>query len=153
MLAISQTVPNFSFQATNGITASLADYQGQHVIFYFYPKDATPGCTVEAQNFRDHIDQFKALNTVIFGVSRDSVRSHEKFKEKQNLPFELISDPDETLCELFGVMKEKSMFGKKYMGIDRSTFIVNPEGKLIYEQRQVKVKGHVATLLQFLQQG
>jgi peroxiredoxin Q/BCP len=147
---IGQSVPNFAFAATSGLHAHLSDYQGQHVVLYFYPKDATPGCTTESQDFRDAYAQFQALNTVLFGISRDSLKSHENFKAKQNLPFELISDQDEQLCHLFDVIKMKSMYGKQVRGIERSTFILDPQGKIIKEWRKVRVKEHVNEVLNAL---
>ena len=148
---IDQLVPNFKFIATNNLNAQLHDYLGRYVILYFYPKDATPGCTTEGQDFRDHYLPFQTLNSVIFGISRDSLKSHESFKAKQQLPFELISDSDEQLCQLFDVIKMKSMYGKQVRGIERSTFLINPEGILIKEWRKVRVQGHVADVLTSLQ--
>ncbi len=151
MVEMNGVVPSFSFEATSYLKGSLADLQGKKVVLYFYPKDSTPGCTTESQDFRDKHQAFKDLNTEVFGISRDSLTSHEKFKDKQSLPFELISDPDESICNLFNVMKEKSMFGKKYMGVERSTFVINEKGVLMFEQRKVKVKNHVRDLLAFLE--
>lgn len=150
MVELNTQIPYFSFEATSGFKGSTADFQGKNIVLYFYPKDSTPGCTTESQDFRDNYESFKEVNAEIFGLSRDSLASHEKFKAKQEMPFELISDPDETICNLFDVMKQKSMFGKKYMGIERSTFIINPQGELIFEQRKVKVKNHVQEVLDFL---
>lgn len=147
---IGESVPNFTFTATNGLSGQLNDYLGQYVVLYFYPKDATPGCTTEGQNFRDAYPQFQALNTQIFGISRDSLKSHENFKVKQSFPFELISDQDEHLCQLFDVIKMKSMYGKQVRGIERSTFIIDPQGKLMKEWRKVKVNGHVDEVLDTL---
>ena len=130
-MELGQQVSNFHFNATNNLSANLADYKGQYLILYFYPKEATPGCTTEGQNFRDAYPQFKKLNAEIFGISRDSLKSHENFKAKQNFPFELISDSDEHLCTLFDVIKMKSMYGKQVRGIERSTFVISPEGILI----------------------
>ncbi|KTD72268.1 peroxiredoxin [Legionella tucsonensis] len=144
---IGESVPDFAFTATNGLNARLSDYRGQYVVLYFYPKDATPGCTTEGQDFRDAYPQFQESNTQIFGISRDSLKSHELFKAKQNFPFELISDPDEQLCQLFEVIKMKSMYGKQVRGIERSTFIIDPQGKLSTEWRKVSVKGHVDEVL------
>lgn len=144
------SVPDFEFTATNNLTAHLNDYKGQSVILYFYPKDATPGCTTEGQDFRDAYPQFKALNAQIFGISRDSLKSHENFKAKQSFPFELISDSDEQLCQLFDVIKMKSMYGKQYLGIERSTFLIDKDGVLKHEWRKVKVKGHVEEVLSIL---
>jgi len=150
MVELNTEISNFSFNATSQLTGSLSALSGKKIVLYFYPKDSTPGCTTESQDFRDNYPEFKNLNAEVFGISRDSLTSHEKFKEKQSLPFELISDPEETLCQLFDVMKEKSMFGKKYMGIERSTFIIDEKGMLIFEQRKVKVKNHVKEVLEFL---
>ncbi|QMT58792.1 peroxiredoxin [Legionella sp. PC997] len=147
---VDESVPDFAFAATSGLNAHLSDYRGQHVVLYFYPKDATPGCTTEGQDFRDAYPQFQKLKAQIFGVSRDSLKSHENFKAKQNFPFELISDHDEQLCQLFDVIKMKSMYGKQVRGIERSTFIIDPQGKLIKEWRKVSVKGHVAEVLNSL---
>lgn len=151
MVELNSAVPNFSFEATTQIQAQLSDLKGKKIVLYFYPKDSTPGCTTESQDFRDNYEAFTALNTEVYGISRDKLTSHEKFKEKQALPFELISDVDESICTLFDVMKQKSMFGKKYMGIERSTFIINETGILIFEQRKITIKNHVKDLLSFLQ--
>ncbi|RUR13824.1 peroxiredoxin [Legionella sp. km772] len=142
-----QKVPNFKFTATNNLCAQLHDYLGQNIVLYFYPKDATPGCTTEGQDFRDAYQQFRNLNTVVFGISRDSLRSHENFKAKQGFPFELISDADEQICALFDVIKMKSMYGKQVRGIERSTFLINSEGILSKAWRKVSVQGHVAEVL------
>lgn len=147
-VAIDQKVPSFTAQATSEQTISSEDLVGKNVVIYFYPKDSTPGCTTEGQNFRDSIDEFEAANTVIFGVSRDSLRAHENFKAKQSFPFELISDPDEELCKLFDVIKLKKNYGREYMGIERSTFLIDAEGMLKQEWRGVKVKGHVEEVLE-----
>jgi peroxiredoxin Q/BCP len=120
---------------------------GKNLVIYFYPKDSTPGCTTEGQDFRDNFKAFKKLNTEILGVSRESIKSHENFKLKQNFQFELLSDPDEKVCKAFDVMKLKSMYGRQYIGIDRSTFIVGVDGKIIKEWRSVKVTGHVDEVL------
>ncbi len=146
-MELGQQVSNFHFNATNNLSANLADYKGQYLILYFYPKDATPGCTTEGQNFRDAYPQFKKLNAEIFGISRDSLKSHENFKAKQNFPFELISDSDEHLCTLFDVIKMKSMYGKQVRGIERSTFVISPEGILIKAWRKVSVPNHVDEVL------
>ncbi len=147
---IGDFVPNFAFAATSSMNAHLNDYQGQYVVLYFYPKDATPGCTTEGQDFRDAYAQFQALNAQVFGISRDSLKSHENFKAKQNFPFELISDAEEQLCQLFDVIKMKSMYGKQVRGIERSTFIIDPQGKLAHQWRKVRVKGHVDEVLNAL---
>lgn len=142
-----QFVPDLHFVATNQVQGSLTQYQGRFLILYFYPKDATPGCTLEGQEFRDAYSDFCAYKATIFGVSRDSLKSHERFKEKQQFPFELISDADEQLCQYFDVIKMKSMYGKSVRGIERSTFMFDPQGVLIHAWRKVKVAGHVAEVL------
>lgn len=129
---------------------TLSDWRGKKLVLYFYPKDNTPGCTTESMAFRDLHGQFKEANTEIFGISRDSLRSHEGFKAKLALPFELISDPDEAVCNLFGVMKIKNMYGKKVRGIERSTFVIDGAGKLVKEWRGVKVAGHVEEALGYV---
>ena len=139
--------PKFMADATSDKTISNDTFHDQNFVIYFYPKDSTPGCTTEGQEFRDSYEKFKKLNTEILGVSRESIKSHEKFKSKQNFPFELLSDPDEKVCKAFDVMKLKSMYGREYMGVDRSTFIVDTKGKIVKEWRGVKVKGHVAEVL------
>tara|TARA_B100000029_G_scaffold515394_1_gene622158 strand:- start:22461 stop:22943 length:483 start_codon:yes stop_codon:yes gene_type:complete len=143
-----KTVPKFKQEATNEIIVSNESHLGKNLILYFYPKDSTPGCTTEGQEFRDNYKKFQSLNIEIFGVSRDSLKSHENFKSKQSFPFELISDPDEKMCKAFDVMQMKSMYGKQYMGVDRSTFFINSKGKVLQEWRSVKVKGHVDEVLQ-----
>ena len=140
--------PAFKGDSTSGLTLSNKDFDGKNLVIYFYPKDSTPGCTTEGQDFRDNYKNFKKLNTEILGVSRDSVKSHENFKLKQSFPFELLSDPDEKMCKSFDVMKMKSMYGREYMGVDRSTFLINKEGKVVKEWRSVKVKGHVDEVLE-----
>ena len=147
-VAIGKKVPDFNVPSTSGGTVSLKDLRGSNVVLYFYPKDSTPGCTMEGQNFRDSIRNFSARNTKIFGVSRDSIKSHEKFKDAQCFPFELLSDEDEKLCTLFDVIKEKNMYGKKVMGIERSTFLIDADGVLRREWRKVKVEGHVDEVLE-----
>ena len=141
--AVGKLVPDSEMQATGGKTLRLHDLKGKFTVLYFYPKDDTPGCTLEGQDFRDQHGQFKKLKADIYGVSRDSLASHEKFKAKFKFPFELVSDADEKLCRLFDVIREKSLYGKKYMGVDRSTFILDQDGVLRREFRGVKVKGHV----------
>ncbi len=136
--------------ATDQQTIDLKDYRGQWIVLYFYPKDATPGCTTEGQNFRDAHADFIAANAVILGVSRDSVRSHETFKQKQQFPFALLSDSEETLCQQFDVIKDKTMYGKQVRGIERSTFLIDPEGVVQHEWRKVKVDGHVAEVYKTL---
>ncbi len=144
---ITKKVLTHKFETTQGMQ-SLADYAGQQVVVYFYPKDNTSGCTQESKDFRDHLKQFEKLNTVILGVSRDSIKSHEKFITDHDLNFILISDPDETLCNFFDVMKEKSMYGRQYMGVERSTFLFDKTGKLVKEWRNVKVPNHVKEVLE-----
>lgn len=148
---IGDVVPNFQASATGDKTINLSDYQGQKVLLYFYPKDNTPGCTQEGQAFRDHYSQFQQLNTVILGVSRDSVKVHEGFKCKQNFPFDLLSDQDEVLCELFDVIKMKNMYGKQVRGIERSSFLIDEQGILIKEWRKVQVKTHITEVLTALE--
>lgn len=149
---IGQPILNFIAQATGNKTIQLTDFRGHYVVLYFYPKDNTPGCTQEAQDFKNHIRQFSELNTVILGVSRDSLICHEKFKTKQSFTFDLISDHDEHLCQLFDVIKMKMMYGKQIRGIERSSFLINPEGILIKEWRKVKVANHIDDILKQLQQ-
>ena len=145
---IGKKVKNFQLPATGEKTIKLNDLKGQNVVIYFYPKDNTPGCTKESENFRDHVKKFAKLNTVILGVSRDSIKSHENFKSKLDFSFDLLSDSEETLCQQFDVIKEKNMYGKKVMGIERSTFLIDEKGVLKKEWRKVKVDGHVEEVLQ-----
>jgi peroxiredoxin Q/BCP len=142
-----QPAPDFSAPATGDQTLSLSDFHGKTLVLYFYPKDSTPGCTQEGQDFRDLHAEFQAAGAQILGVSRESIRSHENFKAKFEFPFELLSDPDETLCKAYDVMKEKNMYGRKYMGVERSTFVIDPQGMLRHEWRKVKVKGHAQAVL------
>lgn len=146
-VSLDQPVADFSAAATSGQQVSLSALKGQQVVIYFYPKDSTPGCTTEGQGFRDQYPAFRAANTLVFGVSRDGLKSHENFKCKQDFPFELISDKDETLCQLFDVIKLKKLYGKEYLGIDRSTFLIDTAGVLSHEWRGVKVPGHVDEVL------
>ncbi|WP_220813619.1 peroxiredoxin [Pseudomonas paralcaligenes] len=146
-VSLDQPVADFNAAATGGQQVFLAALKGRQVVIYFYPKDSTPGCTTEGQGFRDRYPQFQAANTVVFGVSRDGIKSHENFKCKQEFPFELISDKDEALCQLFDVIKLKKLYGKEYMGIDRSTFLIDADGVLRREWRGVKVPGHVDEVL------
>ncbi len=155
-VALDSPVADFSAPATGDQQISLPALKGQQVVLYFYPKDSTPGCTTEGQGFRDLYPAFQAANTRIFGVSRDGLKSHENFKAKQGFPFELISDKDESLCQLFGVIKLKKLYGKEHLGIERSTFLIDKEGVLRQEWRGVKVPGHVEQVLaaaQALHQG
>ena len=144
---INRKVKNITAAMTSESKFSLKDYAGKNIVIYFYPKDSTPGCTIEGQDFRDAKAKFSRQDTVIFGVSKDSIKSHEKFKDKQKFNFELISDEDEKICQYFDVIKEKNMYGKKYMGIERSTFLIGKDAKLKQEWRKVKVKNHVAEVL------
>lgn len=146
-VTLDAPVADFTASATGDQVIRLADLKGRQVVIYFYPKDSTPGCTTEGQGFRDLYPQFQAAGTEVFGVSRDSLRSHENFKCKQEFPFALISDKDETLCKLFDVIKLKKLYGKEYLGIDRSTFLIDREGVLRQEWRGVKVPGHVQAVL------
>ncbi|RRV08057.1 peroxiredoxin [Pseudomonas sp. v388] len=146
-VAVDQPVPDFQAAATSGQAVSLSALKGRQVVIYFYPKDNTPGCTTQGQDFRDHIGQFEAANTLVFGVSRDSLKTHENFKAKQSFTFELISDKEEALCQLFDVIKLKKLYGKEYLGVDRSTFLIDKDGILRHEWRGVKVPGHIADVL------
>ncbi len=142
--------PDFLGNIEENKTITLQDFKGKYVVVYFYPKDKTSGCTVESQDFRDLKTQFKKLNCEIIGVSRDSLKSHKSFIEKESLNFPLISDPDEVMCKAYDVMKEKSMYGRKYMGIERSTFLIGPDSELLKEWRKVKVPGHAQEVYDFL---
>ncbi len=144
---VGKPVPDFEVLATDDQQFRLSDLLGKNVVLYFYPKDNTPGCTTEGQDFRDRYEEFRKLKTDIFGVSRDSLASHEGFKGKQCFPFDLIADRDEKLCTLFDVIREKTLYGKQYLGIERSTFLIDSHGILHKEYRGVKVDGHVATVL------
>ncbi len=147
MVKTGKKVKNFSRPATGDKTISLKDLAGKKVVLYFYPKDSTPGCTTEGQDFRDAKAKFARQNTVILGVSRDSMKRHENFKAKQNFNFDLLSDEDESLCKQFDVIKLKKLYGKEYLGIDRSTFLIGEDGTLLEEWRGVKVKDHVDAVL------
>lgn len=147
--SVGKKCPNFKAMTTQGEIKS-NELKGKNIILYFYPKDNTPGCTTEAQDFKTKIRSFKNQNAIVLGISRDSLKSHEKFIEKFKLPFDLISDEDEKICQLFEVIKEKNMYGKKVMGIERSTFVIDENGKIIKEWRKVKVPGHVDEVLDFL---
>jgi peroxiredoxin Q/BCP len=146
-VSVGKVVPDFTVPATGSRTLALKALRGQNVVIYFYPKDSTPGCTTEGCEFTDLHPQFRKRNTVILGVSRDSLASHEKFKAKYEFPFDLLSDGDEALCQLFDVIKEKNMYGKKVLGVERSTFLVDADGKLRREWRKVSAKGHAAEVL------
>ena len=145
---LGQPAPDFTIPATSGQTIRLSDLRGQFVVLYFYPKDSTPGCTQEGQDFRDLYPQFQAEGADIFGVSRDSLKSHENFKCKQAFPFELVSDADELLCGLYAVIRMKNLYGKQVRGIERSTFLIDPAGQLAAEWRKVGVKGHATAVLE-----
>jgi peroxiredoxin Q/BCP len=146
-VAVGRPVPDFELAATDGEQIRLADLRGRNVLLFFYPKANTPGCTREGQDFRDLNAEFQAAGTVVLGISRDGVRAQQNFKEKYDFNFPLLSDKDETVCNLFGVIKEKNMYGKKVMGVERSTFLIDAEGVLRREWRGVKVKGHAEEAL------
>ena len=151
-VTIDKPVPDFTLPATGDQEISLSGLQGKHVILYFYPKDSTPGCTREGQDFRDNINKFKRNGAIILGVSRDGIKSHENFKAKQAFPFELLSDKEETLCQLFDVIKMKNMYGKQVRGIERSTFLIDKKSILRKQWRKVKVDGHVDEVLAALKE-
>ena len=151
MLEAGVKAPEFKLLDKDGKEISLSDFKNKKVVLYFYPRDNTPGCSTEACDFRDNNNTFIDKNAIIIGISRDSLKSHAKFIEKFNLPFILLSDETEEVCNLFNVIKEKNMYGKKVMGIERSTFIINEEGILVKEYRKVKVKEHVSTILEDLE--
>jgi len=148
---LNMTVPDFSAKITGTSPFQLSQYQGKNLVLYFYPKDNTPGCTTESLQFRELYPKFQQAGTEIIGISRDSIRSHDGFKSKLELPFELISDSDETVCTMFDVIVMKSMYGKKVRGIERSTFVIDAAGKIVKEWRGVKVPGHVDDVLEFVQ--
>jgi thioredoxin-dependent peroxiredoxin len=147
---LNQAIPDFELPSTGGKTFRLSDYLGKILVIYFYPKDSTPGCTTQGQQFRDAYAEFKSLNADIVGISRDSLKSHENFKAKFSFPFELLSDTEEKACALFDVIKMKNMYGKQVRGIQRSTFVVDKNGQLVHEWRGVKVDGHVPEVLDFV---
>ena len=144
---VGEKVADFSAAATGDKTLSLSDFKGRHLVLYFYPRDNTPGCTREGQEFRDACSDFESAGADILGVSRDSLKAHENFKAKQEFPFDLLSDPDEELCRQFDVIKEKNMYGRKVIGIERSTFLIDKDGILRQEWRKVRVPGHVEAVL------
>ncbi|MDC1208624.1 peroxiredoxin [Litorivicinus sp.] len=150
IIKLNQPIPSFHAQATSSTSITEKSLSGQYSVFYFYPKDCTSGCTTESQDFTALFSEFRAINCQIFGISRDSIKSHEIFKAKYTMPFELISDPDEILCTLFDVMKLKNMYGKQVRGIERSTFLINRESVLIEEWRKVTVAGHAQAVLERL---
>ncbi len=147
---VGAELPDLTLQATGGRTVRLADLLGKRIVLYFYPKDATPGCTIEGHDFTRLHDEFKATNTEVFGISRDTIKSHEKFKECESYSFDLLSDEDEQASKIFGVIKMKNMYGKQVRGIERSTFVVDSDGKLVKEWRGVKVPGHADEVLTFV---
>ena len=148
MVEIGKKAPDFALCDQDGETVKLSALKGKTVVLYFYPKDDTPGCTKEACAFRDHADDFAAADTVILGVSPDDEKSHQKFIGKYDLPFRLLADTEHEVCEAYGVWQEKNMYGKKYMGVERSTFIIDAKGILVAEHRKVKVDGHVEAMLE-----
>ena len=145
---IGKKITDIKLAATGDQTVQLSDFRGKNIVLYFYPKDSTPGCTLEGQDFRDNKRKFSARNTIVLGLSRDSVKSHENFKSNQSFSFDLLSDPDEKLCKQFNVIREKNIYGKKAIGIERSTFLIDEDGILIKEWRKVKVRGHVEEVLE-----
>lgn len=147
---LNQAIQDFELPATGGKTFKLSDHRGKKLVIYFYPKDSTPGCTSEGQQFRDLHAEFQKANAEVFGISRDSIKSHENFKAKQSFPFDLLSDSDELACALFNVIKMKNMYGKQVRGIERSTFVIDQQGVLCREWRGVKVKDHVQEVLDFV---
>ena len=150
MLSIGDKAPEFTLKDDTGNDVSLKNFKGKNVVLYFYPKDDTPGCTTEACDFKDHLPKFAKKNAVILGVSADSVDSHVKFKKKFGLPFQLLSDPNKDTIQAYDVWKEKSMYGKKYMGIERSTFVIDEKGKIAQIFPKVKVGGHIEEVLETL---
>ena len=150
-IMLNQPIPDFELPSTGGKSFKLSDYRGKTLIIYFYPKDATPGCTAQGQQFRDAYAELRAAGAEVFGISRDSLKSHENFKAKFSFPFGLLSDADEIACGLFDVIKQKNMYGKQVRGIERSTFVIDADGVLVREWRKVKVDGHVAEVLSFVQ--
>lgn len=151
MVSVGKRVENFTLPATGNQNLSLADFSGRSLVIYFYPKDNTSGCTREGQDFRDLYGQFTRAGADILGVSRDSVKTHENFRNKHQFPFHLLSDGDEVLCKQFNVIHEKKMYGRTYMGIERSTFLIDPDGVLKHEWRKVRVPGHAQAVLEALE--
>ncbi|HEX9432231.1 MAG TPA: peroxiredoxin [Burkholderiales bacterium] len=150
METLGKPVADFSLPSTGGNSFRLSDQRGKRLVLYFYPKDNTPGCTTQGADFRDRHKEFRRAGTEVFGISRDSLKSHEGFKAKMKFPFELLADPEEKVCGAFGVMKDKNMYGRKVRGIERSTFVIDEKGKLAREWRGVKVPGHVEEVLNFV---
>ena len=151
-ISIGDNIPNLTVATTKNNELSLSELQGKKLVLYFYPKDNTPGCTQEGKDFTEHYQEFQKLNTEILGVSKDSLKKHSNFIEKYDFPFDLIADTEEELCQAMDVIKEKSMYGKKYMGIERSTFIFNEKGVLIHEFRKIRVTGHIEEVLAALKE-
>ena len=151
MTSENQAISDFELPATSGKNFKLSEHSDKTIVLYFYPKDSTPGCTTQGQQFRDHYAEFEKLGVEVFGISRDSLKSHENFKAKFNFPFELLSDKEELACQLFGVIKMKKMYGKEVRGIERSTFILKGNGEIVKEWRGVKVDGHVIAVLEAIQ--
>lgn len=149
MIQLGDTIPSFSQAASSG-TITQDNFLGKWTVLYFYPKDNTPGCTLESQDFRDHMNALSEIGVQVFGLSRDNLKSHQKFIDQEQLPFPLIADENELICSLFDVVKDKNMYGKKVRGIQRSTFIFNPKGQLAHEWRNVKVPGHVEEVINTL---
>ena len=149
---IGASLPAFSAASTSGTEFRLADQKGRKIVLYFYPKDATPGCTIEGHEFTKLLPEFQKLGVDVYGVSRDSIASHEKFKKKECFEFDLLSDPDEKLCKIFDVIKEKNMYGKKVLGVERSTFVIDSQGRLAAEWRKVKAEGHAQEVLNKLKE-
>lgn len=147
MVAEGEEAPNFTLRSDEDKEVSLSDYRGEKVVLYFYPKDGTPGCTSEAKQFRDSIKEFEEENAVILGVSKDSVESHQRFKKKHNLPFTLLSDPEGNVLDLYGVWKKKSLYGRTFMGTERTTFLIDEKGVVKRTYRKVRVKGHAQACL------
>jgi peroxiredoxin Q/BCP len=150
MLKKGDRAPRFSLESDDGTVVKLDGLKGKTVVLYFYPKDLTPGCTTEACDFRDLLPKFRKQDAVILGVSRDSVERHQKFKDKYGLPFPLLSDEDGRVCEAYGVWKQKSLYGRKFMGIERTTFVIGPDGRISEVYEKVKVNGHAAKILETL---
>lgn len=151
-VAVGKTVPEFSATSSSGLSVSLSSLKGKKIVLYFYPKDDTPGCTLEGQEFNHHLKEFSDLNTKIYGISRDSVASHCRFIDKYGYQFELLSDENENLCQIFGVIKEKNMYGKMVLGIERSTFVIDENGILLAEFRKVQAAGHAEQILQLIKE-
>ncbi|MCH9698397.1 MAG: peroxiredoxin [Gammaproteobacteria bacterium] len=151
-LSIGSEIADFEGQMTDDKVFKLSDFRGQYVVLYFYPRDNTPGCTTEGKDFAQNIKDFEGLNTVVFGISRDTLNSHQKFKEKCEFPFQLITDTDESICNQFDVIKMKNMYGKQVRGIERSTFLISPDSVLLHEWRKVRVKEHVQAVLDVVRQ-